>query len=753
MKLKITDDLIQVRIKSIKNKLKRSLDSIGIPDGLKAIIMGDFLTVIHPNSKFTMTINNIDAVLCLKAVTPNLWKACVASFEKTGNCPQSYYVGRRFVAAQLSAVQKWKVRLASTETRQYTDLTFIRKAFSEYFQRYINYRSTLHFAIKNTWRDLLKEVRFTNTVLVFAEIFPALIDNTAMQRWNMRERFIADLAYAIESQPEFEEVVAKSPKGNADDLIRFYSERISHICHYNKDPLHGSIEGVAKLIILKELDRASKSAHHRESTLRILLQQNGVTLRVGDSDLTAAYIAGNSSRDIEHVAALYMVSSALFSHSHAAWSYMRETYESQLERMAMKGLNGEDGKPEWIEAAKTIINSKWFANACAITDEVVTTRVKSIDDKLKRPLASIGIPDSLKTIIMGDFLTLLHPSTKITMVINDLDAILLLKTVAPNLWNASVSALEKTGKLPQSLLCTKRFVSSQLTAVQRREVRAASTGAKALKNSTAIRKSLAAYFERYNQYLHTLHFAIKNAWRDLLEPLRFNIVVLVFAKIFPSFIDYTAAQRWNSKDRLSAELAHCIELQPEYAALVAQSPKVNADDLVRFYGERVTQIRNFEEHPLHGSNVGIAKFIISKELDRLSKPKEERETELKALLEQNGLKLRSDSRLAASYIAGTSCKDVEQVVAILKVTAELFKYSHIAWSQLRGTYESLLEQQALKGAYDAEGKPAWIETANSITSTQSFANACSSARSYRRYHDYYDDDDRYYDAEEDYYYM
>ncbi|KAJ3414162.1 hypothetical protein HDV05_007024 [Chytridiales sp. JEL 0842] len=332
------------------------------------------------------------------------------------------------------------------------------------------------------------------------------------------------------------------------------------------------------------------------------------------------------------------------------------------------------------------------------------------------------------------------------MIITNLDAVLLLKTVTPNLWKACMSAFERTGKYPQSLLCTKRFVSSQLTAVQRQEVRAAFTDNKAF--ASTIRKSLAAYFQRYHQYLDTLHFAIKNAWRDLLEPLRFNIVVLVFAKIFPSFIDYIAAQRWNSTDRLSAELAHCIELQPEYVGLVARTPNVNADELVRFYSERVNQIRYYKEHPLHGNTVGIANFIISLELQRTSKAPTERETELKALLEQHGLILRPDSRLADNYIAGESCKDVEQVVAILKITSELFKYSHIAWSQLRGTYEFLLEHQALKGVYDADGKPAWIASAISITGTQSFANDCATARSYQNYP--YDDYEGYGSDEDEY---
>ncbi|KAJ3415742.1 Stabilin-2 [Chytridiales sp. JEL 0842] len=392
------------------------------------------------------------------------------------------------------------------------------------------------------------------------------------------------------------------------------------------------------------------------------------------------------------------------------------------------GTAGSPAKPTGIVQNSAPKNaSTTIPMKAKTTDDEVRKRLQSIEQKLHRPLESLPMPDRMKSLIMGDFLIHQYPASKITLIIQDLDAILLISTVMPRLWEACVTSFEKTGNYPQSLLCAKRFITSQLSATQRREVRQVSAGAKDFRD-TSIKRALALYFQQYIRYCDTVKFTVKNAWRDILESVRFTSNAATFRSAFPSLIPAKELQRWTSPQRNEVELAHCIEIQPKFADLVAVNPSVDADDLVRFYKETINRINKYPEHPLHRSTEAIAQFIISKELRRLTQTPQDREQELKSLLSLNGLAFRSDSRLSALYIKGEISKDIEHVVSILKITHELFNFGHVVWSNLNLTYESLLEERASKGEYDADGKPKWIETAVAITSSDVFKERCRSVQ-------------------------
>ena len=78
---------------------------------------------------------------------------------------------------------------------------------------------------------------------------------------------------------------------------------------------------------------------------------------------------------------------------------------------------------------------------------------------------------------------------------------------------------------------------------------------------------------------------------------------------------------------------------------------------------------------------------------------------------------------------------LDEIVAVMIITKHLFAVSHVAWSNLRLTYESELERKVF-ATIPARN---WIQVANEIVSTPGFA--ASNLYSHRVvYRDRYDDD-------------
>ncbi|ORY27722.1 hypothetical protein BCR33DRAFT_802474 [Rhizoclosmatium globosum] len=61
--------------------------------------------------------------------------------------------------------------------------------------------------------------------------------------------------------------------------------------------------------------------------------------------------------------------------------------------------------------------------------------------------------------------------------------------------------------------------------------------------------------------------------------------------------------------------------------------------------------------------------------------------QLEEELSQEGLELRKDSQFCKEFIEKPLCIEVEEVVAIMEITSDLFLYGHIAWSNLHSEME------------------------------------------------------------------
>ncbi|KAJ3415737.1 hypothetical protein HDV05_004201 [Chytridiales sp. JEL 0842] len=419
--------------------------------------------------------------------------------------------------------------------------------------------------------------------------------------------------------------------------------------------------------------------------------------------------------------------------------------------------------PTLLSRTQTTVSTKLLMREISMTESKLTAeqsrkRIQAIEDKLKIPVDSIKMPDSLKSMIMGDFLTHLRSSTKLPDIIPSIDAVLLLSTVAPDLWKTCVITHEKFGRFPQTFLYAKGYVESEMSFAQRREMRQVSTGARVYKNPVSLRKSLATSYQRFLRQRFVSRIVVKDCWREILEPLRFSDTPVDFANAFRSVVDVDEVRTWNSPKTHDAELAKVMTSQPEFEDLLALQPDIQARKIVSFYSRFIRNIRHSPDHPLYKSPTKLTKLLISKESNRLTKTSQERKKELKGLLEKYHLELRDDSTLANAYINGQTDKDVEHVVAILMITSELFEYGHVVWSQLSGECEAELERQAWKGPWDREGKPDWIMVARGVVDPgecervkEEWVESSLRQMQSRHYRGQYDDDDELMDIYEERY--
>ena len=145
----------------------------------------------------------------------------------------------------------------------------------------------------------------------------------------------------------------------------------------------------------------------------------------------------------------------------------------------------------------------------------------------------------------------------------------------------------------------------------------------------------------------------------------------------------------------------------------------------KFYSDVFARASEYPDYVGHSVDHLIPKIEEFERLRGLTGDEKAAETEkrkenLKSLLNQNDCSLRSDSSFCNEYINFTTTADIEEVVAVMIITKKLFAHSHIAWSQLSGTYETSLEEKVLKMNEE------WISAANDITNSREFAaNAAS----------------------------
>ncbi|KAI8827964.1 hypothetical protein BJ741DRAFT_443189 [Chytriomyces cf. hyalinus JEL632] len=91
-----------------------------------------------------------------------------------------------------------------------------------------------------------------------------------------------------------------------------------------------------------------------------------------------------------------------------------------------------------------------------------------------------------------------------------------------------------------------------------------------------------------------------------------------------------------------------------------------------------------------------------------NKPSRQRQKELCTLLEAHGCELRKDSRFCTRYIIGAVVCEVEEVVAVMKLTRALFMRGYQVWKRHRADLEHRLEDCVCTFGGD------WIETVDTI---------------------------------------
>jgi hypothetical protein len=111
----------------------------------------------------------------------------------------------------------------------------------------------------------------------------------------------------------------------------------------------------------------------------------------------------------------------------------------------------------------------------------------------------------------------------------------------------------------------------------------------------------------------------------------------------------------------------------------------------------------------------------------------DREDELRDLLDEEEVGWRRDSMFLWAYIQGNTLASKEEVVAVMMLNAALFRYSHVAYSELKGKFKMDIEDQVHKNGMS------WIDAANVVTNSPTFHDECGKCLpSRKRHYDEYD---------------
>jgi hypothetical protein len=148
-------------------------------------------------------------------------------------------------------------------------------------------------------------------------------------------------------------------------------------------------------------------------------------------------------------------------------------------------------------------------------------------------------------------------------------------------------------------------------------------------------------------------------------------------------------------------------------------PHVNLDIFkTEKYTELSTRLKFYPNHPSHQFDQ-IYKLVV----DDLIVPKDlpiRKDLLINTMKTYNPpLIYRSDSRFANQFVHGETLASVDEVVAILALTRDLFAYSHVAWYNLRFKYEKELEDLVLRDGMD------WKEAYEKIVKTREFLENCN----------------------------
>ncbi|ORY51342.1 hypothetical protein BCR33DRAFT_452562 [Rhizoclosmatium globosum] len=117
----------------------------------------------------------------------------------------------------------------------------------------------------------------------------------------------------------------------------------------------------------------------------------------------------------------------------------------------------------------------------------------------------------------------------------------------------------------------------------------------------------------------------------------------------------------------------------------------------------------------------------------------QRRARLEEALSQEGLELRKDSQFCKEFIEKPLCIEVEEVVAIMEITSDIFSYGHIAWSNLH----SEMEVAVLKQVF--ENGMGWMEAVRAVTTSADYYKKVQRESEKRGRDD--DDEDDYFDWE------
>jgi hypothetical protein len=150
-----------------------------------------------------------------------------------------------------------------------------------------------------------------------------------------------------------------------------------------------------------------------------------------------------------------------------------------------------------------------------------------------------------------------------------------------------------------------------------------------------------------------------------------------------------------------------------------EHPHVNLDLFkTSKYTELATRLKFYPTHPSHQFDQ-IYKLVV----DDLVVPKDlpiRKDQLIKTMKTYKPPVIyRSDSRFANQYVHGETLASVDEVVAILALTRDLFAYSHVAWSNLRFKYEKEMEDLVLRDGTE------WKGAFEKIIKTREFLEDCN----------------------------
>jgi len=234
-------------------------------------------------------------------------------------------------------------------------------------------------------------------------------------------------------------------------------------------------------------------------------------------------------------------------------------------------------------------------------------------------------------------------------------------------------------------------------------------------------KSKAETLERYRTLIESnIRFkdlrnkVFQNLYQVIIKYLcpSYNTTGIAFARAFPDSIPMAEVEWLVSVKKFIDKVAlhvsvHESEISASTVKSVTYQSMFRRADMYNFKDLEWTVRKISEFEAIKKSNQAASRLAT-----------------LQAALSANGVIYRPDSRFAKEYVNCNVCVDLEEVVAVLKLTNKLFSHGHVVWSNLHHTVEARLCNQV----FTTDPRPTnlldvgekWITAVNEIMLSRSF---------------------------------